>query len=339
MRSTIQSISINASVAVALGCGVVAAVNAAETDTQPENAVITVPLSDAVPQMDGAIGTNEWFGPVVQDFCKIKKGILDPRGGSFSVASDGTSVYIVVESPVHPRYGPVMRYLNTHGRVDADEIVHDDSIEIWFVPGTSDDAEFAYRAMFNTLKIYALEKFEVDRRDFVSTGWNFGGNLSYGSTVRDARWTLEVAIPLSKLGVRALSEGLRMRICRNYKVPFVMTRDNIGSGYNNDPSNMMQVRLKEGVPLVDEPDWVSVKGGQGMVTLRNPTPNAIKLRVNGTAVELAAGATRDVPIAIQTGEKKARHAEVLVTTEDGIVIHRRTVRWLETDKVVWEEVL
>jgi hypothetical protein len=64
----------------------------------PDSAVVTVSISATMPQSDGVIGTNEWICPVVQNFYQTQKGVLKPRGGFFFVASDGTSVYVTVES-------------------------------------------------------------------------------------------------------------------------------------------------------------------------------------------------------------------------------------------------
>ena len=39
-------------------------------------------------------------------------------------------------------------------------------------------------------------------------------------------YPLFTAIPLAALGTNAPGAGLRLRVCRNYKLPFVQARDN-----------------------------------------------------------------------------------------------------------------
>ena len=299
--------------------------------------VVTVPVSATAPKLDGVIGENEWAGPVVQGFYQQNADQMDRRGGRFTLACDGTYLYVAVATPVHPRFGPVARNLSP----DPDDVVLDDSLEIWLAPGLSGPAEGAYQIMFDTRGGYSTRRF-VDPAptiNFYNVGWDLKGDFARGSVIRDSWWTLETAIPLAALGTNAPGAGLRLRVCRNYKLPFVQARDNRAVVYYKDPATMMQVRFQNSVPLVDEPDWVGVKGEQAVVTLRNPTPAAMKVQLAGAAVELAPGATYEAPIPVKTGDQNVRQVEVTITGSDGTVIHRRTARWVVTDMPIWEEVL
>jgi len=303
---------------------------------------VTVPVSAAVPKLDGVIGENEWTGPVLQGFFQPNADQMDRRGGRFALACDGTNLYVAVETPVHPRFGPVERNrsLDSTPR-PPDDVVFDDSIEIWLAPGLSGPGEGAYQIMFDTRGGYSPQRF-VDPTPsihFFNVGWDLKGELARCSVIRGSRWTLETAIPLAALGSNAPGTGLRLRVCRNYKLPWSQTRDNSGVVYYKDPATMMQVRFQNSVPLVDEPDWVGVKGEQALVTLRNPTQAAMKVLAAGKELELAAGATQEVPIPVRMGDNNARQADVTITTQDGTVIHRRTAKWIVTDEQIWEEVL
>ncbi len=304
--------------------------------------VVIVPVSATAPRLDGVIGENEWAGPVVQGFYQPNTDQMDPRGGRFALACDGTNLYVAVETPVHPRFGPVERNrsLDTIPR-QPDDVVFEDSIEIWLAPGLSGPAEGAYQIMFDTRGGCSPQRF-VDTTPsihFFNVGWDLKGELARCSVIRDSRWTLETAIPLAALGLKSPGPGVRFRVCRNYKLPWSQTRDNSGVVYYKDPATMMQVRFQNNVPTVDEPDWVGVKGDQALVTLRNPTPSAMKVLVAGKELELAPGATREVPIPVRMGDNNVRQAEVMVALPDGTVIHRRTAQWIVSDKAIWEEVL
>jgi len=304
--------------------------------------VVTVPVSATAPKLDGVIGVNEWAGPVVQGFYQPNADQMDPRGGRFALACDGTNLYVAVETPVHPRFGPVERNrsLDSTPRPPED-VVFDDSIEIWLAPGLSGPGEGAYQIMFDTRGGCSPWRF-VDPTPsihFFSVGWDLKGDLACRSVIRDSRWTLETAIPLAALGPNAPGAGLRLRVCRNYKLPWSQTRDNSGVVYYKDPATMMQVRFQNSVPLVREPDWVGVKGEQALVTLRNPTPAALKVQLAGAPVELAPGATQEVPIPVKSGDQNVRQADLTITGPGGTVIHRRTARWVVTDTPIWEEVL
>lgn len=313
-----------------------AAANGADAGKALEPPVVTIPISGSRPKMDGVVNENEWAGPVIQGFYQPNLNLMDRRGGRFSLACDGTNLYVAIETPVHPRFGPIARLLSN----DPDDIVQDDSLEIWLVPGMWGKAEAAYQLMFGPGGGYSPRKF-VDTSpniNFFSLGWDVKG-LTRCSVIRDSKWTIETAIPLAAMGTNALGAGMRIRVCRNYKLPFVQARDNFGVAYYKDPSTMMQVRFQEGAPIVSEPDWIGQKADKTAVTLRNPTQAAIKLLVAGSAVELAPGDTQQVSLPIQAGEKNARQAEVMVTTPDGMVIHRRTAKWIVNADPIWEEVL
>jgi len=299
--------------------------------------VVTVPISATAPKLDGAIGENEWTGPVLQGFYQPNTDQMDRRGGRFALACDGTNLYVAVETPVHPRFGPVARNLSQ----DPEDMVFDDSLEIWLAPGLSGAAEGAYQIMFDTRGGCSPQRFvdPTPNINFFAVGWDLKGDLARRSVIRDSRWTLEAAIPLAALGPNAPGAGLRLRVCRNYKLPWSQTRDNSGVVYYKDPATMMQVRFRNSAPMVDEPDWVGVKGDQALVTLRNPTPSAMKVLVAGKEIELAAGATQEAPIPVRMGDNNARQADVTVALPDGTVIHRRTARWVVTDAPIWEEVL
>ena len=298
--------------------------------------VVTIPLSSAGPKIDGGIVENEWVGPVLQGFYQPNVNLMDRRGGRFALACDGKSLYVTAETPVHPRYGPVARLLS----MDPDDIALDDSLEIWLVPGLSGKANVAYQILFNTLGNYAHRQFldPSPSINFATSGWDVKG-LTQSSVIRDSKWTLATAIPLAALGLNAPGAGLRLRVCRNYKLPFIQARDNPGVVFYKDPATMMQVRFQEGAPVVVEPDWVGQKTDKAVVTLRNPTPVAMKVQVAGKLIELSPGAIQEAPIPIQAGAKNTRQAEVTVTMPDGTVIHHRTAKWLVTDEPIWEEVL
>ena len=324
--------------AAACGCDATTAIGA-EAVRVPAPPVVTIPLSAAVPKVEGTFGEKEAMGPTLQGFYQPNVDLMDRRGGRFLLACDGKALYVAVETPLHPRYGPVARNQSPYGGLDPDEVVLDDSLEIWLVPSLSGEAETSYQVMFNTLGGYSLRKFEVKRKDFVGEYWDVKGQLSRSSVVRDCRWTIKTAIPLAALGMNAPGAGLRLRVCRNYKLPFVPARDNLGVIYYKTPASMMQVRFQQQAPVMSEPDWVGQKTDRAAVTLRNPTQAAMKVQVAGTTVELAPGAAQEVRIPIQSGEKNVRQAELTVTAPDGTVIHRRTARWIVTDESPWEEVL
>jgi hypothetical protein len=103
-----------------------------------------------------------------------------------------------------------------------------------------------------------------------------------------------------------------------------------------DPSSMVQVKVGESLPLIQEPDWLAGKGDA--LTLSNPGGAPLTVTVNGKAVTVEAGKSQELSLPLTREADGATSTNILIESEAG-PLHRRTLRWKKTEGEIWEPVL
>ncbi len=310
------------------------AVRAAAGEAEPVVGVVTVNTAENAPEIDGKIAEGEWTGPVVQGFFQPKADLLDRRGGRFMLTRDDKALYLAVVTPVHPRYGPVARYRRNRTGSDMERIVLDDSIELWLVPGLEKEAGEAFQLLCNTTGSCGHKRFLLPCG--VERGWHPKG-LRYANDATGDTWVFEAALPLAAVGMKGGGAGLRLRVCRNYHLPFAQARTNPGVKAYTDASTMLRVRFADRSMLVEEPDWLAE--GAPMLTLRNPAREAATVKVGDREISLPAGDVKEVSVKTAVSGDEVREARITVTDPAGGVVHRRLVRWRVGAEVPWYEVM
>jgi hypothetical protein len=303
-------------------------IHAAEPTAPPAPTVLSIPVTATAPVIDGSVGEGEWVGPQMQGFFVFKQDCFDPRGGWVRLASDGKTLFLAMQTQVHPRYGAVLR--NTSGT----GIVSNDAMEMWLSAGGERDPERLYQLLIDAADTWYGQNYEL-RSTRWTQNWRPRG-MTVKSTVGAGLWTLECAIPLAAIDVKDASQGVRIRIGRNYKLPFTQTITQPLISNYIDPATMLQVRIGADLPVVEEPDWQNGLGDR--LTLINPHTKALTLRVNGTQIRLDGGQRRQVPVPVQS--EADDKSSVSIRIESGTaIIHRRILRWKTTTTEVWEKVL
>ncbi|MBF0243907.1 MAG: hypothetical protein HQL31_01375 [Planctomycetes bacterium] len=302
-----------------------------ETEAPPmQPAILTVPLVRPGPNVDGEIQPGEWQGPTVRGFYN-KEQLFEPRGGSFQLACDGNSIYLAVDSPLHPRYGALTRRRQSG---DAGQIFLDDAVEFWLAPGLEGAPARIFQLVFNTANRVAMQSFDSKTELFSPA--QKPKALSLRSGVFPGRWTAELSIPLVDLGMGSASEGCRIRVGRSYKIPFIPTITSPNPGAYTDLSTMVRVKIVEQSATVCEPDWQQQAPA---LSLSAPKEKSCRLSVNGNEHTIPAGEQSDVPLIPRSEADGTQTLDLLVSDEEGKVLHRRSLRWKKPEGEIWDPVL
>jgi hypothetical protein len=233
---------------------------------------VILPLVKTAPKIDGVIREEEW-----RDACRVVGFMrtatwIEYRDGVFWLACDGRKLYLAVRSEVHPQAGILADA--TPSASDAD-LTKDDTVELWLDPrkGAADGDRKYYQIIVNHHGALNDASFLDDKKD---ASWRV--QWEFASKVENGWWQLEVAIPLSSLGVSPedLTTAWGMRIMRNWKKPDWQT-DWVMQGYDwerhpySDRNTMATVGWREEgvVTRVLSLQAAEGKGAQLSVELRN----------------------------------------------------------------------
>jgi hypothetical protein len=316
--------------------------------------VARIGLTAKAPVIDGLLADGEWHGLHVSRFVAQSAGgkdLLQPREGSYDLACDGETLFIAVQSAVHPVLGPLAKHKPLPNDGTVSEVIYDDSIELWFdtAPGTS--AGNVYTIDVNGLGAVMMKS--TDKQDGLqNTSWRPGG-FKQAHALKDGIWTAEFAIPLRSLGVDDPGNPLGLRVCRNFKHPWDQSRGEPNVVAFDSPETMSRISFSPNAPHLRELGFQDADGIRVAVEVTNPgeAPMAVAGRLAGNAesqprygkdfVEtLAAGAT-------STWEYRTEFfstagylalAEIKVTSADGKeVFYHRDVKWQTQPGRVWDK--
>ncbi|MBF0246311.1 MAG: hypothetical protein HQL31_13785 [Planctomycetes bacterium] len=298
-------------------------------------AIVSIPRTEKVPEIDGRFKKEECATTKISDFYHNKVDLFDRRGGSIYLARSDDYLYVAIVTPVHPRHGPLVRYRRAYPGGDMGKIVHDDSLELWLAPGSDDRNGKAYQIIFSSNGASGSQCHEIAHE--VSRPWLSKG-LRYGNSIDGNNWTLELALPLKDICLEKGADGMHLRICRNYQMPFVQARTTPGVHAYKDPATMLKLVFAS-APLVTEPEWTSIKGEMASVDICNPTEQTMSLKIAGESIDMAPMTSRQIPVQIHALTEDQRETRLEIKDEEGRWIHRRCARWQLSDQPLWEEVL
>jgi len=214
------------------------------------NPLVVLPPRMKPPTIDGTIGEEEWAGATRQvGFIALHKKRLSHRDGVFWLGSDGREIFVAIQSEMPPQGGLMTRVV-PKGSVDV-QAWRDDSIELWLDPFRSVEGHkrILYQIIANARG--ALYDVAHDRTKGMSqTSWRV--KWRFANKVVDGWWHVELAIPLTSLGVEGKLAGMEwgVRIGRNWKQPWEQASWSPTAIAYNDPETMPVVRWAEAAPVV-----------------------------------------------------------------------------------------
>lgn len=280
-----------------------------------------IPLMAQAPKMDGRIEPGEWTGALRIDGFGWQ-GQLERRQASGYIGADSTHLFFAVRSQL-PTEGTLLADVQR----DSENLVFDDSLEIWIDPDVGKDKGRRFQMLANSAghHWYKLHPFGGSPDD---PSWS--GDWTVQSSLHDGVWDCEIAVPLASLAPgRRADEGVwGLNLTRNWKQEWAWSSL---SGDQYAPTDKFSF-TKDAAPVVHEEQRADPLGGEvnNVLVLHNPSsvPLAVQAGLTLTrdvmpelkkseAVTLAPGETREIPLAVKDAITKKFSLSALVASPDG----------------------
>lgn len=163
---------------------------------------ITIGAVPSAPVVDGEIVPHEWAGAAYfGGFINVATGWIATPPTRAYFAADEDTLFLAVQCSIPRGKEPKSTATKRDGQVWAD-----DSIELYLV--TPADVQYQF--------IVSAAGVMFDKRN-IDPGWD--GTWRAATRVLEGRYEIEMAIPLSDMGLSAPPESFRFNLCRNYVVP------------------------------------------------------------------------------------------------------------------------
>ena len=297
---------------------------------------VVIPFLASPPPIDGVIAPGAWKTLHQSRFVSQNADLLERRPGEFWIGSDRKTLYVAVRSGVHPTLGALAKYAK---RDSNQEVIFDDSLEIWIDNSPGSDSGQYFQIMVNPNGATYEARFNHHDK-IAQTFWQ--ANMRQAHSVKGGIWTAELAIDLGSLGITNPTQPLAMRVCRDYKNPWDQTRWEPRVHGFEAPDTMAHVRFADSAPIIDE---LPVEDAQGItigLALSNPTDKPLPLHVRlgynaqdqpryfqDTDVTLAPGAAQTVVYRkpFFTPDDYPALGEALVTNALGDTLYHRDFKW------------
>ena len=308
-----------------------------------------VPFLAAPPKIDGVIEPGEWPTLHVARLVSQNADLLERRAGEFWVGCDHKNLYVAMRSGVHPKLGAVTAY-TPKGNADQD-VVNDDSIEIWVDNSPGSEAGQYFQIMVNPNG--AIYDARYSHKDKIAQKY-WRADMKQGHVVKDGVWTAEIAISLTSLGISDSTQPLAVRICRDYKYPWDQARWEPRVHSFDAPETMGRVRFAPSAPAVEELPVQDAHGVTVGLALSNPTGQPMPLHVRlgynaqdqpryyqNTDVTLTPGQRQEIVYRkpfFTPGDYPAL-GEALVTDAAGETVYHRDFKWhTQPTESAWDAV-
>ncbi|NQU40115.1 MAG: hypothetical protein HQ523_09195 [Lentisphaerae bacterium] len=227
-----------------------------------------IPLLTTPPVIDGRIEPGEWDTLRVHGLVSGRYGLVDPREGDFWVGADAQHLYLALRTEIHPHQALLTRAQH------APQVTKDDSVEFWIDPYPQSTATTAryYQLMFNSAGISHQAAF--DRAGQPDNTWRSRYQLAQQQI--DGFWHFEIAIELDsfKAAVEPLATPWRMRIIRNWKMPWVQAGWSPQVSAFSDRDSMALVAFDPAAPVVQQLAYRDAAAGKVLMTFRLKNPSA-----------------------------------------------------------------
>ena len=229
--------------------------------------LLTLPFASAtdVPSIDGTSSPGEWYAACeLTGFANIDTHALVTRQTRARIMSDGGTLFLCLQSPTR---GRLLRAAVTER---DGQVWTDDAVEVFVGPWPKDgDVPDVYQFIVNPKGTV------FDMHRIAATGdnlkdWNCSG-LRVSSKQADGVWTIELAIPLSEVGIPSgTSAEFGLQVCRDLTQPAEWSSLS-GQSYRS----LFLCRLQEDAPLLR---WEPVGDlATGRLSLRMNVRNSASL--------------------------------------------------------------
>lgn len=182
-----------------------------------------VPLMAEPPIIDGLIDPAEWaLAARIDGFAW--EGSLEWRRATACIGATSTHLYVAISSQL-PTEGGILADVHR----DSENLVFDDSIEVWVDPTFGAERGLRYQMLANSLghRYMIVHPYGGERAD---PAWR--GDWPMANQLREGLWQCEIAIPLEQIAPGARAEELTfgINVCRNWKQEWAFSSMG-GGGY------------------------------------------------------------------------------------------------------------
>ncbi|MBM3495841.1 MAG: hypothetical protein FJX72_16185, partial [Armatimonadetes bacterium] len=305
--------------------------------TQAVRGDYLIPISARAPVLDGRISGAEWAtGLRVDGFAQ--DGMLQRRRARAYITATTTHLYFAIWSEL-----PVRGTILSEIARDSENLVYDDSVELWLDP-TPDAARGARLQMLTNSRGHRWFKKHAYGGTPEQPDWRGDWSVAHG--LHEGGWHCEIGVPLSDVAPgRAVASGAwGVNLCRNWKQEWAWSSLG-GAAYK--PTEI--VRFAPGAPSVSVENRTDLHAGRVEVALSvtnntsRPAAYLSLLRLErdlmpearaGGLVTVGPGQTSTTLLRLEdaTSRKFTLTASV---KDDDIMAMQRTVAWI-ADRAPWQ---
>jgi len=213
------------------------------------NTTVNIPFVkvNSLSEINGSLQSEIWEKSARLDGFMIgnqqKRLVPGERGGIY-LSRDQEYLYIAVVTSA-PGDDPGAGLSTLCTKRDGN-VYDDDSVEVLIAPDTTPDV--AYQIIINSKGvIFDQQLTYIDDKSSANPSWNLDG-IKVDSIAESFKWTLELAIPLSKIGNP--KDHLKMNICRNWQ-GIGPSSINLTTHYS-DRKRMLDVRWSKNMPIIQQ---------------------------------------------------------------------------------------
>ncbi len=292
----------------------------------------SVPLMAEAPTIDGKIKPAEWNRAFRIDGFAAN-GVLEPREATAYIGATASTICLAIRSQL-PDEGTLVSDVRRNG----DNVVYDDSIEVWVDPSQGQKAGRQFQVIVNSngFHVYKLHPYGGALED---PTWR--GNWKIANALHDGVWDCEIEIPVADLTPnRHADDGTwGINLCRNWKQDWAWS--SLG-GVTYAPTDTFSFTTQPG-PIVALERHGNVFHGDvhPSLILRNPGPAPLRLHYllqldrdlmpqikNEEAIDLAANESRTISIdAVEQATRKYVLSARVSDDGDKSVLFSRTIAW------------
>ena len=220
----------------------------------PPTPQVAMPLMKQAPTIDGVIDRDEWKHAVRNvGFVSHSTRALAARDGVFWIGNDGQNLYVAIKSEMPPDGRVLTRAVPDDSR-DQRAAFLDDCVELVIDPKRGRSA--GDRTYFHIITngrgaLYDWSVDPDDRQNAMDLTWRLA-DWQMAQQQVDGWWQVEIAVPLSELGVTKedFAHAWGIRVARNWKRPFEQSQWAGGAPNYDQQATMPLVRWDESAPVV-----------------------------------------------------------------------------------------
>jgi len=196
------------------------------------------PLMTEAPAIDGRIDAAEWSRAVRIDGFGMD-GRLEQRRATAYIGATRTHLYCAVSSQL-PDEGELV----TECARDSENLVFDDSVEVWVDPWIGEERGARFQMLANSAghAWYKMHAYGGMKED---PAWR--GEWQVAGTTDGDAWQFEASVPLESIraGLSATDHAIGVNLCRNWKQEWAFSSVSMGAYAPQDV-----FRFAEGAPIV-----------------------------------------------------------------------------------------